>query len=102
MAHFLLELRPPRPTFPEDATEAEGAAVGAHFRYLQSLVEQGRCLMAGRHDDAEMGIAIFVADNLDDAAAMAGADPAVQAGVFSHRIKLFHIALWATSAPTVD
>jgi uncharacterized protein len=33
MAHFLFKLIPPRPTFPGDMTEEEGAIMEDHFGY---------------------------------------------------------------------
>lgn len=95
----MMEITPPRPTFATDATEEESAVVGRHFRYLQDLVADGRCLMAGRYDDAEKGFAIFAADSMEEAEALVSADPAVQAGIFTPRVKLFRLALWTQGQP---
>jgi uncharacterized protein len=39
MPHFLYKLIPPRPTFPADLTEEEGAIMQEHFGYWAGLIE---------------------------------------------------------------
>ncbi len=40
MKHFLIKLIPPRPTFPMDMTEAEGAIMQEHFGYWRELIAE--------------------------------------------------------------
>ncbi|MEW6051945.1 MAG: YciI family protein [Candidatus Zixiibacteriota bacterium] len=55
--------------------------------------------MAGRTDDAEFGMVILRATSLEEARAMASADPAVRAGVFLLKeVKFFRVALWNATA----
>ena len=75
-----------------DALPKRRAARPAHLEYLQTLIDQGRLLLAGprpRVDATDPGDAGFhgsliVAEfaNLDEATTWAGADPYAQAGVF--------------------
>lgn len=92
--HYLIVLRPPRPTFPGDATEAEAAAVGRHFEHLKALMEQGTLWFAGRCEDAEFGLALIEAGSQEEAESIAAADPAVQAGVFTSTLHPFRASLW--------
>ena len=91
--HFLIVLKPPRPTFVADATEVESAVVGEHFEYLKKLLADGVLIMAGRTDDAEMGLVVLTADSVEAAEAIMNADPAVKAGVFSAKLYPYRLAL---------
>jgi uncharacterized protein len=93
MAHFLLLYRPPRPTFADDATEEENRVIGDHFKYLKSLLAQGRLLIAGPCEDASMGIAVIECENEREAHNMVAADPAVIARVFSCEAKPYRVSL---------
>lgn len=94
MPHYVIMYRPPRASFPSDATAEEGAAVSRHFAYLTELMNRGILLMAGRRDDAEYGIAIIECADLAAAREILSSDPVVQAGVFSARVDDFKLALW--------
>lgn len=91
--HYAYFIRPARDTFLHDATEAEMAIVGEHFAYLQRLLEMGKLVMAGRREDAKLGIGIFEVESLQEAEQIAGEDPAVKAGVFLSELAEFRIAL---------
>jgi len=93
MNHYLLMYRPQRETFITDATAEESAAVSRHFDYLSNLLADGKLLMAGRVEDARLGIAILEAADDDAAASIMAHDPAVQAGVFSGELLPFRLAL---------
>ena len=91
--HFLIVYNPPRPTFAEDASEAEAAVIGEHFDYLKRLLADGQLVMAGRTEDASMGLAVFEADDRASAETVMASDPAVEAGVFSARLYEYRLAL---------
>lgn len=93
MNQYLIQYYPPRPTFVEDATAGESKAVGRHFEYLKSLLEDRILILAGRTDDASVGLFVFEAENEAAAEIIMKNDPAVQAGVFSAELKLFRLAL---------
>jgi len=91
--HYLIVLKPPRPTFVTDATDEESAAVGEHFEYLKKLLSDGVLIMAGRTDGAEMGLVVLTATNEAAGEAIMNADPAVKAGVFSAKLYPYRLAL---------
>lgn len=93
--HYLIVYRPPRPTFVDDATAAESAAVGEHFEYLKKLLADGQLVLAGRTDDASMGLALFKAADHDQAEQVMQNDPVIKAGVFTGELREFHLSLLA-------
>ena len=93
MKYYLIEYKPPRDTFKDDATPEESAIIGEHFEYLKKLEADGRLLLAGRTDDAHIGIALVKADNQEEADDILKNDPAVSNNIFSGRISLFSMAL---------
>lgn len=93
MRHYVYLVRPPRPTFMQDAREDESAAVGAHFRYLQEMLADGKLIIAGPCEDAAFGVVVFRAENDASAAMFVREDPAVAAGVFSAELHPFRLSL---------
>ena len=91
--HYLIVLKPPRATFAEDATEAESGVVGEHFEYLKKLHADGTLILAGRTEDASMGLVVLKADSEEAADSLMQADPAVKAGVFTARLYPYRLAL---------
>lgn len=83
-------------------TDAERAAVGAHFEGLVRQAREGRLVIAGRSNDFDgedrlagdtIGITIFHAVDRDAARATMDADPAVRAGVMRYRLHSYNIAV---------
>ncbi len=95
MNHYLIKYTPPRPTFGEDATEDESAIISEHFGYLQNLLAENTLVMAGRADDAHLGIAILKAESLEKANEIMQNDPAVSNNIFTGELHLFRLALMA-------
>jgi uncharacterized protein YciI len=93
MREFAMMIRPVRPTFLQDATEAERARVGEHFEYLKRLRDEGTVILAGRCDDAAFGICVFRAADEAAAKKFVNDDPAVKSGVFTAVLHPFHVAL---------
>jgi uncharacterized protein len=79
VAHFLYKLIPPRPTFPGDMTEAEGAIMQEHFGYWSGLVGERRAVVYGPVMDPKgtYGIAVVEVDDDTGARQIAGNDPAI-------------------------
>ena len=82
-------------------TEAERAAVAAHFQTLQQQAREGRLVLAGRSNDLDeqnrlaadtIGITIFHAADREEARALMENDPAVVAGVMTYRLHSYNIA----------
>jgi uncharacterized protein len=77
--HFLYRLIPPRPTFPADMTEDEGAVMQEHFGYWAGLIERRRAVAYGPVMDPEgtYGIAVLEVDDEAAAKEIAESDPAI-------------------------
>jgi uncharacterized protein YciI len=91
---FICFIEPAREGMIDQPTDAEAAAVEAHFRYLKSLTEQGVVVLAGRTlEEPYAGIVIFRAAGPTAAERIMRDDPALRAGVFRARLQSFRIAL---------
>jgi uncharacterized protein len=81
MAYFFFKLVPPRPSFPQDMTEAEGELMKRHAAYWQSLLDKGLVLVFGPVLDPKgpygAGIATFADD--ETARSFAADDPVIKA-----------------------
>jgi uncharacterized protein YciI len=79
MAHFLYKLIPPRPTFPGDMTDGEGAIMQEHFAYWERLIKARQAVAYGPVMDPEGSYGIAVIEVEDEAAAtgIAENDPAI-------------------------
>lgn len=93
--HYLIIYRPPRPTFIQDATERELAVIAEHFDYLKKLLSDGILLIAGRTEDASMGIAVLRVADLEAANKIVRDDPAVRGSVFGATLFPYRLALFA-------
>jgi uncharacterized protein YciI len=93
MPQFLILLRPPRENFTETTTETEKQLTAEHFYYYKELLAQKKLFLAGRCDDASLGIAIMVAEDKVAARKLVDMDPAIMGGVFTATVKEFNIAL---------
>ena len=83
MGYFHLKLVSPRPTFPFDITEAEGAAMAAHGEYWRKLADEGHAVAVGPVFDPEgpWGMAIVETENEAEAEALGAADPVITAAL---------------------
>jgi uncharacterized protein YciI len=82
----------------QGSTPHEDALVGQHFAYLQSLLEAGILILAGRTlttDEDSFGIIIFNAESDEAAQAVVDDDPALKAGVFKAKLYPYRVALIA-------
>jgi uncharacterized protein YciI len=93
MAEWLCTIRPPRPTFADDASEDEDRLMGEHFRYLQRLMREGKLLLAGPAFDPLFGIIVLVAETKDEAWELVQNDPSVRAGLQTPELQPFRAAL---------
>lgn len=90
MADYLYQIVPKRAGMPEGPTEAESAAVEAHFGYLERYHDVGRVSFVGRTLTAPfVGLAVFEADDDEAAARFLNEDPGVVAGVFVGTVQPF-------------
>ena len=81
MPHFLYKLISPRPTFPGDMTQEEGAIMQRHFGYWAGILEEGRVVAYGPVADPKgpYGIAVLEVGDEAEAARLAEGDPAIAA-----------------------
>ncbi len=80
---WFVRLIPPRPTFVQDMTPAEGALMDQHFDYWKDQNVRGVCLFGGPVLDPKgpFGLLVIRAATLDEARAIASADPSVKGGL---------------------
>jgi uncharacterized protein YciI len=90
----LLEVNP---AYRPSAAEDPQATVQSHFQYQLRLIADGRTIMGGplvaEADAPLVGITVVRAASLDEAKAIAAADPAVRAGLFTTTVRT-----WTTAA----
>lgn len=96
---YIYVVRPPRPTFVEDATEAETATISRHFSYAEDLVTSGLGVLVGRTEGGEFGVVIFEAESEEKAREIANNDPAVLEKLFTADLYPFRVALQRTAVP---
>lgn len=90
---WFVRLIPPRTTFIQDMTPAEGALMDQHFNYWKDQNARGVCLFGGPVLDPKgaFGILVLRAATLEEARAIAAADPSVKAGL--NRIEVAEMRL---------
>ena len=93
MSEWLCLIRPPRPTFMDDATPEEEQAMRDHFAYLTSLLDAGRLILAGPSLDPPFGIIVFEAESEEEARRLVEGDPSVAAGVQTPELHPFRASL---------
>jgi uncharacterized protein YciI len=93
MSHFLIMYRPPRPTFPQDITEAETKIVEEHGQYLKRLFDEKKVIVFGRIEDARFGICILDVADEHEAREIMDNDPAVVKYLFTADVMPFRLAL---------
>lgn len=83
MGYFHLKLVSPRPTFPFDISEAEGAAMAAHADYWGKLAADGLAVAVGPVFDPRgpWGMAIVETENEAEAEALGAADPVIRSAL---------------------
>ena len=87
-SHFVYKLTPPRPTFPQDASDAETAIMERHFIYWRGLFDQGHVIVYGPVADPSgtWGLAVIEAGTEHEIRAIGAADPAVRSRAFSFEV----------------
>lgn len=80
MKYFLYKLLPPRPTFPQDMTEAEGELMQEHINYWKTLVDKRIAVIFGPVADPRgiYGLAIIETEEESIAQDIRFSDPAIK------------------------
>jgi uncharacterized protein YciI len=83
MKYFLYKLIPPRPTFPQDMTEAEGKLTQEHVAYWQDLADRRIVVIFGPVLDPNGAYGIAILETNDETAVrdISKNDPAIKADV---------------------
>jgi hypothetical protein len=90
----------PGPAWDHTRSFQDQPGITAHPRYLQSLLAQGRLVMAGPfQDDSNSGMSILDAASLEEARTTAEGDPTVKAGLLKVEVKPWLVAF---SRPSAD
>jgi uncharacterized protein YciI len=81
MKHFLFKLIAPRPTFPQDMTEAERKVMQDHVAYWKGLAGKGVAVVFGPVLDPKgvWGVAVVEASDEAEARALVPNDPVFKA-----------------------
>ena len=95
MSEWLCIIRPPRPTFMDDASAEEERVMEKHFAYLQELLRDGKLLLAGPSLDPVFGLIVLVAETEEEAWELVRSDPSVRAGVQTPELHPFRASLVA-------
>ena len=76
--------------------EADHAAAGRHFAYLQTAAERGQVMLAGRTTeplDRTFGLVVFEAAGETAARVFMAADPAVAEGIMTAELHPYRVAV---------
>ncbi len=65
----------------------QGKPMEDHLHYMNDLYTKGTLLLGGPYSSGRGGVAVFVAPGLEEAQALADADPANQAGVIRYAVE---------------
>jgi uncharacterized protein YciI len=93
MPAWIYILTPPRPTFVDDITDEERETMSLHFEYLSGLLDEGRLVLAGPSLGPVFGVAVFEADDEEEARRVMAADPAVSSGLQTATLSPFRVSL---------
>ena len=80
MPYFFCRLLPPRPTFAQDMSPAEGQLMQLHGAYWRALAEKGVAVLFGPVGDpaGAWGLGILEVDDEDDVRTLTADDPVIK------------------------
>ncbi len=83
MKYFLCRLIPPRSTFAQDMTEAEGKVMQDHAAYWKKLAKQGTAIVFGPVADPKgvWGVGILKVENEAEVQSLTANDPVMRAAM---------------------
>ena len=89
MSTWIYFLNPPRDNFAATITAEEAAIMSEHGKYLRELLAEGKLILAGPTlgPGVNQGIAIFEADDAEEAAAILANDPSIRAGLHQGEVR---------------
>ncbi|MEZ5358008.1 MAG: SRPBCC domain-containing protein [Candidatus Zixiibacteriota bacterium] len=96
---YLVRLLGTRPGWPDNMTEDEQKVMEKHYYYLQNLVREEKCLMAGPCMDPVFGLVILRVTSEEEAKNIMDNEPSVTAGVHTYDINPLHVSLMSMNIP---
>ena len=94
MAEWIYFIHPPRDDFAATMTEEEDAVWGVHFERFQRELAAGRLILVGPTLGwKNTGIAIFEADDEEEARRFMEADPVIVGGYATGELRPFRVSL---------
>lgn len=92
--HYFGRLIPPRPTFPADMSQAEGALMAQHAQYAREQFEAGRILIYGpvMAKEGAFGMAVLEVGDEGEARRFFENDPSLRAGLNRFEIHPMQVA----------
>ncbi len=93
LVEFIYIIKPKKENFNETGTEEEFNIMSEHFLYLKQLLKDNVLILAGPELNAKFGIAVFEAENEEEAKKIMYNDPAVKKGVMNVELYPFRVSL---------
>lgn len=93
MAEWIYVIRAAREGFKSEPTEEEMSIMSEHFGYLKGLLDSGCLVLAGPALDASFGIAVFEAEDEEQAREIMERDPSVVNGVMNATLHPYRTSL---------
>ncbi|WNB93773.1 YciI family protein [Bacillus sp. NEB1478] len=90
---FLYQIKPVRDNFMDNQTKAEQKALEEHFLYLQSLLKNGKLVLAGPCLDASFGVVILQEVSENEAHTIMENDPAIVSKIMTGTLFPFRVSL---------
>ena len=99
---IVLTLARPELQDPKSWTDADNAAVGAHYQRLKKMTDEGKVIFFGRTQDTmpnghlvpdTVGLIVLEAATRAEADAVLSGDPAVKAGLMRGKVFSYQVAL---------
>jgi len=96
--HYFFKLIAPRPTFPQDMTDAEKLVMKDHSRHMRESFDSGKLLVYGpvMATGETFGMAVLEVADETEARRFAEGDPSVRAGL--NRFELYPMEVAAARA----
>ncbi len=83
MKYFLCRLIPPRPTFPQDMTDAEAKVMSEHVAYWTELADKGTAVVFGPVADPQgvWGLGILEVEDEATVQSLTSNDPVMRSAI---------------------
>ena len=94
MEEWIYFIHPPRENFAETMTDEEEAVWEVHFQRYQTLLDEGRLILAGPTlGSINTGIFIFEAPDEESARQVMNEDPVISGGYATGELRPFRVSL---------